>query len=428
MKTSESRSVCVVGLGYIGLPTAAVLASHGFAVVGFDTNPAVIAEVAAGRSGIVEPGLDTVVDGAVRSGSLQAVDHPVPADIFIVAVPTPIRNNRTADLDMVVRAARSIGDVLKRGDLVILESTVPPGTTGGIFRTTLEESGLVAGRDFFVAHCPERVLPGNLMQELTTNDRIVGGIDEPSTRKAAEIYQTFVNGAIIQTDAATAELVKLMENTYRDVNIALANEFALIAEQLGADVWEAINYANLHPRVNYLRPGPGVGGHCIAVDPWFVVESAGGLAKLISTAREVNDAMPDHVVALARRALGDLAGAHIGALGLTYKANVADVRESPAVDVVERLQSAGAIVRTHDPFVKASESVTETVRGAALVVLLVDHASYKQLDPRQIGESMKSRIIIDTRGAIDRSTWERAGFRVHCLGRADGSVLVGEET
>jgi len=419
------RSVCVVGLGYIGLPTAAILASRGFEVFGADIDAITVAEAAAGRTHIRESKLDGLLSDAVKSGHLRAGALPVVADVFIVAVPTPIRDDHGANLDMVVGAALSVAEVLKGGDLVILESTVPPGTTTGIFRETLERSGFVAGRDFLVAHCPERVLPGNLLAELIHNDRIIGGIDEASTKAAADVYSTFVRGALVETDATTAELVKLMENTYRDVNIALANEFALIAERLGIDVWEAIAHANRHPRVKYLRPGPGVGGHCIAVDPWFIVEAAPDLARLISTARSVNDAMPEHVVELARLAVGEITGAAITTLGLTYKANVADLRESPAVTVVERLRRAGAVVHTHDPIVGTEESAEDAAAGASLLVLLVDHAAYGALDPRVIGPQMRSRVVLDTRGVLDRDVWEAAGFRVFTLGRAGASVLVG---
>lgn len=419
------RSVCVVGLGYIGLPTAAVLASHGIEVFGADINETTVAEVAAGRTHIQEPQLDLLLADAVRSGLLRAGARPVVADVYIVAVPTPIRDDHGANLEMVVGAAQSVAEVLKRGDLVILESTVPPGTTNGIFRETLEGSGFHAGRDFLLAHCPERVLPGNLLAELIGNDRIIGGIDEASTKAAADVYLTFVRGALIETDATTAELVKLMENTYRDVNIALANEFALIAERLGIDVWKAIEHANRHPRVKYLRPGPGVGGHCIAVDPWFIVEAAPDLARLISMARSVNDAMPEHVVELARQAVGDLTGAAITTLGLTYKANVGDLRESPAVSVVQHLRRAGAVVRAHDPLVGTGDAAEDAVAGASLLVMLVDHDAYGALDPRKIGPRMRSRVVLDTRGVLDRDLWEAAGFRVHTLGQAGASVLVG---
>ncbi len=419
------RSVCVVGLGYIGLPTAAVLASRGIEVFGADINGTTVAEVAAGRTHMHEPQLDDLLADAVRSGLLRAGARPVVADVYIVAVPTPIRDDHGANLDMVVGAAQSVAKVLKPGDLVILESTVPPGTTNGIFRETLEGNGCIAGRDFLLAHCPERVLPGNLLAELIGNDRIIGGIDEASTKAAVDVYLTFVRGALIETDATTAELVKLMENTYRDVNIALANEFALIAERLGIDVWEAIEHANRHPRVKYLRPGPGVGGHCIAVDPWFIVEAAPDLARLISTARSVNDSMPEHVVELARQAVGDLRGAAITTLGLTYKANVGDLRESPAVTVVTHLRRAGAVVRTHDPLVGTEEAAEDAVAGASLLVMLVDHDAYSALDPREIGPRMRSRVVLDTRGVLDRDLWEAAGFRVHTLGQAGASVLVG---
>src|SRR5207244_621844 len=287
---------CVLGLGYVGLPTASMLATRGFHVYGLDVDEGVVRELAGGRTHISEPDLDTLVQAAVQSGNLRCGTEPAPADVFVIAVPTPVREDRTADLDAVAAAARSVASVLKRGDLVILESTVPPGTTTGLLRHVLERSGLRAGTDFLLAHCPERVLPGNLLVELIANDRIIGGLDAASAKAAADVYRTFATGELIETDATTAELVKLMENTHRDVNIALANEFALIAERVGVDVWNAIKLAGRHPRVRFLRPGPGVGGHCIAVDPWFVVQAAPELARLIATAREVNDGMPAHVV------------------------------------------------------------------------------------------------------------------------------------
>jgi UDP-N-acetyl-D-mannosaminuronic acid dehydrogenase len=308
--------------------------------------------------------------------------------------------------------------VLKRGDLVILESTVPPGTTAGPLREILETSGLRAGADFHLSHCPERVLPGNLILELVTNDRIIGGIDEASSRASSEVYRSFVTGKLLETDATTAELVKLMENTFRDVNIALANEFALIAERLGIDVWEAIRLAGHHPRVKFMSPGPGVGGHCIPVDPWFVVEAAPDLAKLIATARAVNDGMPEHVVQLVRAALTDLTGAIIVTLGMTYKADVTDTRESPAAHVIDALRHHGATVRAHDALISPEPAVGDLATGADALVLLVDHNAYTQLDAQVLAGRMRRRIVVDTQGKLDRDAWRAAGFAVIVLGES----------
>ena len=411
------RKISVIGLGYVGLPTASMLATKGFSVYGLDVDPNVVAELAAGRTRIEERDLDTLVLAAVQSGNLRCGTRADPADIFIVAVPTPVRPDHSADLDAVRAAALSVAGVLKRGDLVILESTVPPRTTCGLLREWLETSGLRAGVDFHLAHCPERVLPGNLLVELVTNDRIIGGLDAASAEAAAELYRSFVVGELVQTDATTAELVKLMENTNRDVNIALANEFALIAERIGVDVWDAIGLAGRHPRVRFLRPGPGVGGHCIAVDPWFVVEVAPEVARLISTAREVNDAMPTHVVDLVRNAVGQLEGAVLVALGRTYKADVTDERESPAIKVIDALRRAGAEVREHDAMIRHDKPVADLAEGADGLVYLVDHAGYRDLEPTALARAMRKPIVVDTRGVLDQGRWEHAGFAVRSLGR-----------
>lgn len=419
-------TVCVVGLGYIGLPTAAVLARSGQRVIGVDLSADVRASVAAGAPHIREPGLDALVAEVVRAGALSVVDAPVPADAFIIAVPTPLKGIATkrANLEAVAAAAGAVGPVLRPGNLVVLESTSPPGTTAGLVREALERaSGLAAGCDFRLAHCPERVLPGRILEELVNNDRVVGGIDDASARAAADLYRGFVTGQIVTTDATTAELVKLMENTFRDANIALANEFALVAEELGVDVWEAIGLANRHPRVDFLRPGPGVGGHCIAVDPWFVVGAAPRVTSLIATSRAVNDLMPAHVAELVERGLGRLPGAAVVALGLTYKAGVDDTRESPSTEVVAALRAAGAEVRGHDAVVRPEPPVEALAEGADCLVLLVDHAAYAALDPRALGPRMRRRVVVDTRNALDHASWRAAGFDVIRLGAVDRKAV-----
>ncbi|MBT6828930.1 MAG: UDP-N-acetyl-D-mannosamine dehydrogenase, partial [Rhodospirillaceae bacterium] len=340
--------VCVLGLGYVGLPTGALLATKGMRVHGVDTNGALVEAINGGSFTSVEPDLDLLVKSAVGSGNLVASNVPAPADVFILAVPTPVLPDHSgADLAAIKAACEALAQHLVPRNLVILESTVPVGTTElmaewiGNRRSDLTFSETDAAADdgnrIFLAHCPERVLPGHLMQELLENDRTVGGIDRPSAERARDFYATFVHGAITLTNARAAELSKLVENAYRDVNIAFANELSIICDDLDIDVWDLIQLANQHPRVNVLSPSSGVGGHCIAVDPWFIVASSPERAKLIRAAREVNDSKPGHVVAKVKRAVGDRKGAVIACLGLAFKPEVDDLRGSPALEIVECL-------------------------------------------------------------------------------------------
>jgi len=323
----------------------------------------------------------------------------------------------------VTSAAESIVPHLKKGNLVVLESTSPPRTTADLVRPILERSGLVAGRDFHLAYSPERVLPGQILRELIENARVIGGITPESAQAGRDLYAIFVKGQIIQTDATTAEMVKLMENTYRDVNIAIANEFARLAERFGVDVWEAISIASLHPRVKILAPGPGVGGHCISVDPWFFVESAPDITPLIYNARTVNDSQPHYVVELVRKALTRLEGKRIAALGLAYKPDVDDLRESPAAEVVYLLQNEGAKVKTFEPFKPAGlpnmdcvPSLDAALKDAEAIVLLVKHTEFANLSPRDVAGKTNARTVVDTVGAWKEDEWRAAGFQVRRLG------------
>jgi len=418
--------ICMLGLGYIGLPTASMFAVAGQTVIGVDPSPRVQAALAAGRLPIEEPELKTLVTAALNAGNLHVQTRPALADAFIIAVPTPLDEaTHRADLRYVEQAARDIVPFLRPGNLVVLESTVPPGTTRDVLAPILAESGLEPGRDIHLAHCPERVLPGRILFELAENDRLAGGLTPACAERAAQLYAAFVKGSIMRTDATTAEMAKVMENTFRDVNVALANEFALIAERVGVDVWDAIRLANHHPRVNVLRPGPGVGGHCIAIDPWFLVGAAPEQARLIRAAREVNDAMPAHVVA----GLAEVAAppAPIALLGLTYKANVDDIRESPALRVAELAVERGYTVRVCDPHLSNNDTpglpapllpIEQAVRDAEAIVLLVDHAAFAELDLDLLAALVRSKHVLDTRGALDRSAWEARGFRVRILGSA----------
>jgi UDP-N-acetyl-D-mannosaminuronic acid dehydrogenase len=415
--------ICVLGLGYIGLPTAGTFATCGVKVVGVDVNPNVVATLQKGDLHIQEPGLRTVIQTAFQSGNLSVRTKPEEADAFIISVPTPIHENKSADLTYVTSAAESIRPFLRKGNLVVLESTSPPLTTQAIVRPILEQSGLKAGGDFLLAYSPERVLPGQILRELIENARVIGGIDRPSAEAGRDLYGLFVRGEIILTDATTAETVKLMENTFRDVNIALANELLRLAERYRIDIWEAIDIANRHPRVKILHPGPGVGGHCISVDPWFLVEREGDRTPLIRTAREVNDSQPGYVVRYLDHVLGGLSGKKIAVLGLTYKPDVDDIRESPALEVVRLLDRRGAKVSAFDPLAPAVPlpgercgSVAEAAEQAQALVLLVSHREFSALPPEQLRKKMKEPVAVDCGNVWDRGRWTDAGFRLLTFG------------
>ena len=428
------QKICILGLGYIGLPTASMFATHGIKVFGVDINSKVIETLQSGKLHIHEPGLYEVVQEATRSGKLIVSTKPQEADAFIIAVPTPFHEDKLgeyngekyklADMRAVTSAAQAIVPFLRKGNLVVLESTSPPRTTVDLLKPILEESGLKAGSDFFLCYSPERVLPGQILKELIENARVIGGITPESAQVGATLYATFVKGDIIQTDATTAEMVKLMENTYRDISIAAANEFARLAEHFGVDVWEAIRLANRHPRINILNPGPGVGGHCISVDPWFFVEAAPELTPLILNARQVNDSQPAFVIEKVKQILGNLKGKKIAAFGLAYKPDVDDLRESPAVEVIHLLQDAGAQVRAYEPFkpeaglsqIDSVPSLEAAIANADALLLLVRHTEFCQLDPVQVSKMTSARVAIDTVNGWDEAAWTKAGFQVARLG------------
>lgn len=417
-----TQRICVMGLGYIGLPTASIFATHGFQVTGVDVNPYVVETINKGNIHIEEPGLKTLVQAAINSGQLRASTEPAPADIFIIAVPTPITQSKAADMNFVQAAAKAILPHLRPGNLVVLESTSPPGTTRDLLAPLLSESGLEYGRDLFLAHCPERVLPGRILKELIENHRIVGGLTPACAERARDLYATFVAGEIHLTDATTAEMAKVMENTYRDVNIALANELALLSEQFSIDAWEVTRLANLHPRVNLHSPGPGVGGHCISVDPWFIVEQAPETARLIHLSRTINDHMPHHVVAWIKDSLSGIKDPKVTILGVAYKGNVDDTRESPALEVLSELVKAGIRVGIFDPHVHQFEHELHTLEDAFLdsdlVVVLAPHNAYKYLHPSELGGLMRRRALYDTRHLLRLEQWAEAGFETHLLGKA----------
>lgn len=405
-----AKTVQVVGLGYIGLPTAVALAGAGIAIKGVDVDPAHVESVNAGKVPFLEPGLDEALQKVHAQGLISASTQASAAEAYIVSVPTPFKGNHEADLTYVMAAADEISPYVSKGVLVILESTSPPGTTEAMAARITANRPELRGQLLF-AHAPERVLPGRIMVEIFDNDRIVGGLTPEAGEAARELYATFCRGQIRVTDAKTAEMSKLAENSFRDVNIAYANELAKISEKLGIDVWELIELANLHPRVNILRPGPGVGGHCIAVDPWFIVDAAPELANLIRTAREVNDSRPNDVIAQVRTTLATLRGktdgsVKIAALGLAFKPDVDDLRTSPAITVAAKLaEIPDATVLVVEPNVSALPAalsgkanlklvdLDQALHEADLVVGLVAHKQFKALDPDAI-----TQPVIDTCG------------------------------
>jgi UDP-N-acetyl-D-mannosaminuronic acid dehydrogenase len=416
--------VCVLGLGYVGLPTASLLANAGFFVLGVDLDAEVVDMLRDGRTRLEEAGLATLVSAAFNSGNLTAATRPEPSDTFLICVPTPITPDKGADLRAVESATRAILPLLRPGNLVILESTSPVGTTRDVVGRILRESGLEPGRDFDLCYCPERVLPGNTVNELMNNDRIIGGYSPQSAERARTMYERFCQGKLVLTDDRTAEMCKLMENTYRDVNIALANSFARVAEDAGVNVWDAIEMANLHPRVRILKPGPGVGGHCIPVDPWYLVEAYPEHTGLLRQARRVNDSQAERLLQLLL-ATGRLApGDKLAILGAAYKADIDDARESPAGLLAEAAQWRGLRVAVHDPLVRPGTHHGLTVgndlpgclAGATAAALLVEHRAYRALSARFFAEHMKGRLIGDARNWLNHASLRRAGFRVVVLG------------
>lgn len=413
MKSDTKPSVCVVGLGYIGLPTAAVIARAGCKVLGLDVSQRVVDTINRGEIHIEEVDLDGLVQGVVARGLLSASTEVAPADVFVIAVPTPFDKDHAPDISYVLAAGRTIAPVLRAGDVVILESTSPVGTTEQLrdmiaeMRPDLKIPGLTRETpDVSIAYCPERVLPGRILEELTNNDRSIGGITPRCARKALAFYKRFVRGECVTTDARSAEMTKLVENAYRDVNIAFANELSIVADRMGLDVWEVIRLANRHPRVNILSPGPGVGGHCIAVDPWFIVHGAPEETPLIRTARGVNDGKMHHVVAKAEALVEAHPDAKVACLGLAFKANIDDFRESPARFVASRLaRKFGSRISVVEPY--AAElpieftdtgvtqiDVDEALETCEILIVLVDHDVFRVVPLAERAD----KLVYDTRG------------------------------
>lgn len=419
------ETLSVIGLGYIGLPTAATFASRGLKVIGVDVNQKAVDTINSGGIHIIEPDLDIVVQSVVQTGHLRATTTPEPADAFIVAVPTPFKDDKQPDLKYIQAASKAIAPVLQKGNLVILESTSPVGATEQMAAWLAEARPDLsfpqqAGEDadICVAHCPERVLPGKVLVELVNNDRVIGGMTPKCSQAAVSLYKLFVQGECVVTNARTAEMCKLTENSFRDVNIAFANELSIICDKLDINVWELIRLANRHPRVNILQPGPGVGGHCIAVDPWFIVASAPDEARLISTARQVNDHKPEWVIDQVTKAIADFLLANpnkttrdvtIACLGLAFKPDIDDLRESPSLEIAHKLwDSSAANIICAEPNVESSGFDDPRVRlvdlnhaldKADIILILVDHGVFKAIDK----SSFNTKVVIDTRGLLNNA-------------------------
>jgi UDP-N-acetyl-D-mannosaminuronic acid dehydrogenase len=410
--------ICVLGLGYIGLPTACLFANDNHEIVGIDINQEAIEKLNHGELPFEEKGLEELFKKALPN--MRFKTEVEEADVFIIAVPTPLdKEMKMAELKHVRSAAEMIYQHLRKDNLVILESTVPPGTSEKLLIPILEKSGLKVSDDFYLAHCPERAIPGNTIYEMMHNDRIVGGIDKKSTALAKSLYSCFVKGNFYLTNTVTAEFVKLMENTFRDINIALANEFAQIAEECGINVWDAIELANKHPRVNILKPGPGVGGHCIAIDPWFLTENT-TRCRIVSLAREINDGMPNHILQIVKGLVESINDPVITVFGVAYKGGVDDTRETPALKFIKLAENEGYKIKVHDPHVKEFEygvlGLEESVRGSDCVVLITDHPEFKEINPTVIFKLMRTKIVVDTRNILNVERWSGEGFKVKVFG------------
>lgn len=419
-----NKNICVIGLGYIGLPTAVMFANNGVHVHGVDINEKAVNMIQHKQLHIEENGLQERLDKAIDEGLFTVSTTPIEADVYIVAVPSPINADKTANVEHIRSATASIVPFLKKGALVVLESTVPPKTVENVMLPELRKSNLILGEELFVSHSPERVIPGSIFEELIHNDRIIGGIDETSAQMTKDLYNIFVKGEIHLTDATTAELVKVMENTYRDVNIAFANELAKIGDTLDVNIWDAIKFANFHPRVNIHTPGPGVGGHCIAVDPWFIVELAPEKSDLVELSRNTNDGMPAYVASVTKDAIGK--GENVAVLGLSFKGDVDDLRGSPSLTVIDELQKLGLNVSSFDPHIKPGAHATqrptleEALDNANIVIIVTDHTQFKQLSPTTIAPLMADKIIYDTKNILNATEWKNAGFKHILLG--DGNT------
>ncbi|MGZ2591038.1 nucleotide sugar dehydrogenase [Staphylococcus borealis] len=394
----------VVGLGYIGLPTSIMFAKHGVDVLGVDINQKTIDSLQNGKVNIEEPGLQEVFEEVLKKGKLKVSTKPAEADAFIISVPTPNNDDEyeSCDISIVLSAVNSILPYLKKGDTIIVESTIAPRTMDDHVKPVIENEGFTIGEDIYLVHCPERVLPGKILEELVYNNRIIGGVTSNCVEAGKRVYNTFVQGEMIETNARTAEMSKLMENTYRDLNIALANELTKISNNLDINVLDVIEMANKHPRVNIHLPGPGVGGHCLAVDPYFIIAKDPEHSPLIQNGRKINRSMPEYVVENVKQILSGVDKAKVAVFGLTYKGDVDDIRESPAFDIYKLLQEENLEVVAYDPHVELDfieKDITKATTDASLVLILTDHSEFKNLNDDDF-KNMKNKVILDTKNVV----------------------------
>ncbi|MFI3210944.1 MAG: nucleotide sugar dehydrogenase [Peptostreptococcaceae bacterium] len=398
--------ICIVGLGYIGLPTAAVFSQAGIEVVGVDKKKDIIDTLNRGDIHIEEPGLQDVIKSSVEKSLFRASLKPEKADVYIIAVPTPNLDDEylSCDLSYVKSACEEILPFIEKGNVVIIESTIAPKSTDDYIKPIFEQENYVIGKDIFLAHCPERVLPGQILHELVYNNRIVGGITNKCTDMASTVYEKVVKGEIIKTEAKTAELSKCMENTFRDVNIALANELAKICETIDVNCLDVIEMANKHPRVNIHQPGPGVGGHCLAIDPYFIYAKAPELAKIIKLSRDTNRSMPYYVVDKVNDLLKSEKKSKIAVFGAAYKGNVDDLRESPSIEIIKLLDNQGYKIDVFDPHIQNNKFVDAeiAVKNADLILVLTDHEEYKYLNYDELAKLMNKPVLFDTKNIINK--------------------------
>lgn len=393
--------ICIVGQGYIGLPTAALFTRSDCEVVGVDVNEEIIDNLNKGKIHIEEPGIAEIIKNAIDNNRYHASLTPEKADAFIITVPTPyIADNYSCDLSYVIEACNEILPFIEKGNTVIVESTIAPMSTDDVIKPIFEKAGYTIGKDLYLAHCPERVLPGKIIEELIHNDRIIGGITPECSKKASEVYGQFVEGELMLTEAKTAELSKCMENTYRDVNIALANELAKICAEIGVNALDVIKMANKHPRVNLHSPGPGVGGHCLAIDPYFIYAKAPETAKIIKLARDTNNSMPQFVYENVCKIIPE---GKISIFGVSYKGNTGDDRESPAYEIIALLENKGYEIAIYEPHIERDNFVdfNEAIEGSNLILILADHNEFKEMDYKSIKDKMETSIIFDTKNILE---------------------------
>jgi len=415
------KNICVIGLGYIGLPTACMLASNGYNVLGIDINEEIVTKLNSGKVHIEEPELEEVFLNVSRNGKLRVSQNLEKSDIFIISVPTPLNEENKADLSYIINAAAKVKDYIDKGNLIILESTSPPSTTRKVIGSMiLKSTGLKAGEDYYLAFCPERVLPGKIIYELINNDRIIGGINKKSAEKAKEIYSSFVKGRILLTDLETAEFTKLAENTYRDVNIAFSNELALICNDYNINVWDVIKLANKHPRVNILSPGPGVGGHCIPIDPWFILNNVSRGNTLIEKCRDINNSLPNIISKKIMEIVKDKKDPKVTLFGASYKENIGDTRESPTKVIYKNLAKEKVNISVYDPLsanfeYPLSSSLKDSLKGSDLLVLLVGHKIFKEVNLKHVSTLMRTKNIFDTRNFFKKEEAIRYGFKYYII-------------